>query len=167
MLFASDAISVAELTETIRRVIEMDDVLQDVWVSGEVSNMSRAPSGHWYFTLKDSEAQLRCVMWRSSAERQSITPRNGDAITAHGYISVYPTRGEYQLVTDRVRPAGVGDLYQQFERLKAQLEAEGLFAEERKRSLPDFPHIIGVVTSPEAAAFQDVQNVLRRRFPLA
>ncbi|MBC7811864.1 MAG: exodeoxyribonuclease VII large subunit [Burkholderiales bacterium] len=167
MLFASEAIPVAELTETIRQVIDMDDRLQDVWVSGEVSNMSHAPSGHWYFTLKDSEAQLRCVMWRSSVERQSITPRNGDAITAHGYISVYPSRGEYQLYADRVRPAGVGDLYAQFERLKAQLEAEGLFAEERKRPLPDFPRIIGVVTSAEAAAFQDVQNVLRRRFPLA
>lgn len=162
-----DVYSVTELTAYIRQVFETDSALQDVWVQGEVSNMTRASSGHWYFTVKDGGAQLRCAMWRSSVERQSFVPQNGDEIAAHGRISVYEPRGEYQLYADRVRPVGMGDLYQQFEQLKQKLQAEGLFDEERKRPIPAFPHQIGVVTSPEAAAFQDIQNVLRRRFPLA
>ncbi len=162
-----EAYSVTELTAYIRQVFETDPALQDVWVQGEISNMTRASSGHWYFTIKDGGAQLKCAMWRSSVERQSFVPQNGDEIAAHGRISVYDPRGEYQLYADRVRPVGLGDLYQQFEQLKHKLEAEGLFDQERKRPLPDFPRQIGVVTSPEAAAFQDIQNVLRRRFPLA
>lgn len=159
--------SVAELTIYIRELFDVNEALQDVWVQGEVSNMRRAASGHWYFTLKDSQAQLRCVMWRSSAERQSINPQDGDAILAHGRVSVYDAQGVYQLYADQVRPVGMGDLYAQFERLKARLEAEGLFEAARKRPIPPFPRQIGVVTSAEAAAFQDIQNVLRRRFPLA
>ena len=159
--------TVAELSTYIREMFDQDDHLQDVWVTGEISNMTRASSGHWYFTIKDSKSQLRCAMWRSSAERQSFVPQNGDAVTAHGRVGVYEPRGEYQLYADALRPAGVGDLYAQFEALKARLEAEGLFDYARKRPLPSFPLTIGVVTSPEAAAFQDVQNVLRRRFPLA
>jgi len=159
--------SVAELTSYIRHLIEGDLSLQDVWVSGEVSNMTRARSGHWYFTLKDSDAQLRCVMWRSDAARQTSPIDNGDAIEVHGKIGLYEPRGEYQLYADAIRPVGVGDLYQQFERLKAKLAAEGLFDAERKREYPAFPHQIGVVTSPTAAAFQDILNVLKRRFPLA
>ncbi|HEX2908374.1 MAG TPA: exodeoxyribonuclease VII large subunit, partial [Phototrophicaceae bacterium] len=124
--------SVAEITAYIRQVLEIDEVLQDVWVEGEVSNMTRASSGHWYFTVKDSQAQLKCAMWRSSVERQSFVPQNGDAIAVHGHISVYEPRGEYQLYADRVRPVGLGDLYQQFEQLKRKLEAEGLFDPERK-----------------------------------
>jgi len=160
------ALSVTELTVHIRAVLENDPILWDVSVQGEVSNMTRASSGHWYFTLKDSAAQLKCVMWRSSVERQSYRPQNGDALVAHGRIGVYEASGVYQLYADSVHPAGTGDLYQQFEQLKAQLEAEGLFEAERKRPIPTFPRQIGVVTSPEAAAFQDIQNVLRRRFPL-
>ncbi len=160
------ALSVTELTVHIRAVLENDPILWDISVQGEVSNMTRASSGHWYFTLKDSAAQLKCVMWRSSVERQSYTPQNGDALVAHGRIGVYEASGVYQLYADSVRPAGTGDLYRQFEQLKAQLEAEGLFEPERKRPIPAFPRQIGVVTSPEAAAFQDIQNVLRRRFPL-
>lgn len=162
-----EPLSVSELTAFIRQMFETDSALQDVWVQGEISNMTRASSGHWYFTVKDGGAQLKCAMWRSSVERQSFVPQNGDAIVVHGRVSVYEPRGEYQLYADRVRPVGLGDLYQQFEQLKRKLEAEGLFAEERKRPLPAFPRLIGVVTSPEAAAFQDIQNVLRRRFPLA
>ncbi len=161
-----DQYSVAELTTYIREMFEINDNLQDVWVQGEVSNMTRASSGHWYFTLKDSKSQIKCAMWRSSVEKQSFTPQNGDSISAHGRVSVYEPRGEYQLYADRVRPVGMGDLYAQFERLKAKLEAEGLFDEARKRTIPTYPKQIGVVTSPEAAAFQDIQNVLRRRFPL-
>ncbi len=160
------ALTVSELTLHIRSVIENDPVMWDLSVQGEVSNMSRASSGHWYFTLKDNSAQLKCVMWRSSVEQQSYTPQNGDAIVAHGRIGVYEASGVYQLYADSIRPLGTGDLYQRFEQLKARLEAEGLFDVERKRPIPVFPRQIGVVTSPEAAAFQDIQNVLRRRFPL-
>lgn len=159
--------TVAELSAYIREMFDLDFRLQDVTVTGEVSNMTRASSGHWYFTLKDSQSQLKCVMWRSSAEKQSFVPQSGDAIMAQGRVSVYEPRGEYQLYAESIRPLGVGDLYAEFERLKAKLDAEGLFDAERKRPLPAFPKQIGVVTSPEAAAFQDVQNVLRRRFPLA
>lgn len=159
--------SVSEVTSYINNLFERDPLLNDVWVQGEVSNMTQASSGHWYFTLKDNEAQLRCVMWRSAASRQATVPKNGDALEAHGKISLYSPRGEYQLYADMVRPVGLGDLYQAFERLKAKLYNEGLFEGERKRPIPMFPHKIGVVTSPTAAAFQDIQNVLRRRFPLA
>lgn len=159
--------SVSELTQYIRNLFDGDLLLQDVWVKGEVSNMTQASSGHWYFTLKDSDAQLRCVMWRSATVNQTVIPENGDALEVHGKISVYEPRGEYQLYADHIRPAGVGDLYQRFERLKKKLADEGLFDAERKREFPALPHQIGVVTSPNAAAFQDILNVLRRRFPLA
>ena len=161
-----DTCTVAELTTYIRELFESNEQLQDVWVEGEVSNFSKASSGHLYFTLKDSAAQIKCVMWRSSVERQTTIPQNGDAVLVHGAVSVYEVNGVYQLYADRIRPLGVGNLYQQFEELKARLTDEGLFDEARKRPIPDFPHQIGVVTSPEAAAFQDVQNVLRRRYPL-
>ena len=159
--------TVAELTARIRALLEGDESLQDVAVSGEISNMTRARSGHWYFTLKDANASLRCVMWRSSAGRQRFVPQEGDAVQALGHIGLYEPRGEYQLYATQLRPLGVGELYAQFEQLKRALEAEGLFDEARKRPLPAFPRVIGVVTSPQAAAFQDVCNVLRRRFPLA
>ena len=159
--------TVAELTARIRALLEGDESLQDVAVSGEISNMTRARSGHWYFTLKDANASLRCVMWRSAAGRQRFVPQEGDAVQALGHIGLYEPRGEYQLYAVQLRPLGVGELYAQFEQLKRALEAEGLFDEARKRPLPAFPLIIGVVTSPQAAAFQDVCNVLRRRFPLA
>ena len=159
--------TVAELTARIRALLEGDESLQDVAVSGEISNMTRARSGHWYFTLKDANASLRCVMWRSAAGRQRFVPQEGDAVQALGHIGLYEPRGEYQLYAMQLRPLGVGELYAQFEQLKRALEAEGLFDEARKRPLPAFPRVIGVVTSPQAAAFQDVCNVLRRRFPLA
>jgi exodeoxyribonuclease VII large subunit len=163
---APKAKTVTELTEYMRGLIEGDFVLQGLWVTGEVSNMTLARSGHWYFTLKDQDAQLRCVMWRSAAVRQSVTPRDGDALEIYGRMTLYPQRGEYQLQAERVRPVGMGDLYLRFEELKARLQSEGLFDEERKRPLPAFPVRIGIVTSPDAAAFHDVQNVLRRRFPI-
>jgi len=162
----SDAYSISELTTYIREMFEVNDNLQDVWVQGEVSNMRPASSGHWYFTLKDGGSQLKCVMWRTNAARQSFVPDDGDAIMAHGYVGVYDSQGVYQLYADSVRAVGAGDLYLQFEQLKAKLQAEGLFDSDRKRPIPAFPRQIGIVTSPEAAAFQDMQNVLRRRFPL-
>lgn len=159
--------SVQELNAHIRSLFERDDALQDLWVEGEVSGFKRAqPSGHCYFTLKDGKAQIDCAMWRSFAQQQAVLPKDGNAVLAHGYVNIYEERSKYQFYVDRIRPIGIGDLYYQFEQLKAKLDAEGLFDLERKRPLPPFPRRIGVVTSPSAAAFQDVQNVLSRRFPL-
>jgi exodeoxyribonuclease VII large subunit len=158
--------TVTDLTRYLRDLLEADELLQDVWVSGEVSNFSRPSSGHLYFTIKDSTASLRCVMWRNAALRQKYYPRDGDALEVHGAISIYEAGGQYQLYADVFRPAGEGALYQEFLRLKALLEAEGLFAPERKRPIPPMPKRIGVVTSPTGAALQDILNTLRRRFPL-
>jgi len=157
---------VAELTRYLRDLLEGDDNLQDIWVQGEVSNFSRPSSGHIYFTLKDASASLRCVMWRNAAARLPFLPRDGDAIEAHGSIGVYEAGGQYQLYADLLRPVGEGALYQEFLRLKARLEAEGLFAPERKRPLPRWPKRIGIVTSPTGAALRDMLNTLRRRYPL-
>ena len=159
--------SVLQLTTYIRDLFELDPTLQDVWVEGEVSRLTRAASGHMYFTLKDAKSEIQCVMWRSNAARLRFVPQHGAQVLAHGRVTVYEPRGQYQLVCDTLQAAGAGDLHRQFEQLKARLEAEGLFDAERKRPIPPFPRVIGVVTSPTAAAFQDIQNVLRRRYPLA
>src|SRR5512135_102493 len=153
--------SVSDLTRYLRELLESDELLQDVWVTGEVSNFSRPASGHVYFTLKDSSASLRCVMWRNAVMRQSFTPRDGDAVDVHGSISIYEAGGQYQLYADLFRQAGEGALYAEFLRLKALLEAEGLFAPERKRPIPASPNRIGIVTSPSGAALQDMLNTLR------
>jgi exodeoxyribonuclease VII large subunit len=163
----SEPFTVSQLTGHIHRLMEDDPGLGDVWVEGEVSNFSRASSGHCYFTLKDAGSQVPCVMWRNVADAQDYLPVGGELVLAHGRVSVYEAGGRYQLYVDQLQPAGVGDLYLAFERLKAQLEAEGLFAPERKRPLPPFPRCIGVVTSPTAAALRDILNVLSRRYPLA
>src|SRR4030066_1834717 len=158
--------TVTDLTRYLRELLESDELLQDVWVTGEVSNFSRPASGHLYFTLEDSSASLRCVMWRNAAMRQSFIPRDGDALEAHGAISIYEAGGQYQLYADIFRPAGEGGLYQEFLRLKALLEAEGLFDPERKRPIPYKPARIGIVSSPTGAALQDMLNTLKRRYPL-
>ena len=158
--------TVTDLNRYLRQLLESDEHLQDIWVTGEVSNFSRPASGHIYFTLKDSSASLRCVMWRNTAQRQSFLPRDGEAIDVHGAISVYEAGGQYQLYADVFRQAGEGALYQEFLRLKAMLEAEGLFAPERKRPIPTRPNRIGIVTSATGAALQDMLNTLRRRYPL-
>lgn len=166
-LFEPVVLSVSQLTRHVRELIEQDETLQDVWVQGEVSNLSRPSSGHLYFTLKDSNSALKCVMWRSSVLRQAEIPREGQAVEVHGSISVYETAGTYQLYADLIQPTGLGKLYQEFIRLKNRLEAEGLFAAERKRPIPAWPKIIGVVTSPTGAAVRDILNTIRRRYPLA
>ncbi len=158
--------TVSDLTRYLRELLEADELLQDVWVTGEVSNFSRPASGHLYFTLKDGGAALRCVMWRSTVQRQGFIPRDGEAIDVHGSISIYEAGGQYQLYADLFRQAGEGALYAEFLRLKALLEAEGLFAPERKRAIPARPRRIGIVTSPTGAALQDMLNTLRRRYPL-
>lgn len=161
------SLSVSEITRYLRDLLSSDDLLQDVWVQGEVSNLSRPSSGHLYFTLKDNTASLRCVMWKSTAQRLRFALQNGLAVEAHGAISIYERDGQYQLYADVIRPAGEGALYQEFLRLKDQLESEGLFDLERKREIPSFPKRIGIVTSPTGAALQDMLNTLRVRFPLA
>ncbi len=159
--------TVSEITGRIRALLEQEPLLQDMWIEGEVSNFSRASSGHIYFTLKDAGAQMNAVIWRAQAQSLTYIPRSGDQVVIHGRIGLYEQAGRYQIYVDAIRPAGRGSLHQEFERLKGQLEAEGLFAPERKRPLPAYPQRIGVVTSPTAAAFRDVLNVLTRRYPLA
>jgi exodeoxyribonuclease VII large subunit len=160
--------SVTELTRHLRRILESDDSLQDAWVQGEISNLSRPSSGHIYFTLKDSGAALRCVIWKGDAARlRGIPMQDGLSIEAHGKIGVYEPGGQYQLYVDTLRPAGEGALYAEYLRLKALLEAEGLFAAERKREIPQFPRKIGILTSPTGAALRDMLHTLSRRMPLA
>jgi exodeoxyribonuclease VII large subunit len=158
--------TVSKLTFFIRKLLEENEMLQDVWVQGEISNLSRPASGHVYFTLKDSSAALKCVMWKTSAARLKIGVQDGMEVEVHGKIGVYEVSGQYQLYVDQIRPVGEGALYQEFMRLKAMLEAEGLFAPERKRPIPMFPHKIGIVTSATGAALRDMLNILRRRLPL-
>lgn len=165
-LFASPALTVSQITAYLRQLLESDEILQDVWVTGEVSNLSRPSSGHVYFTLKDTGAALRCVIWRTTAQRLKADFANGSAVEVHGYISLYERDGQYQLYIDALRLAGEGWLYQEFLRLKARLEAEGLFDPARKRPIPSRPRTIGIVTSPTGAALQDMLNTLAGRYPL-
>ncbi len=162
----SVVLTVAEATRYIRHVFESDDLLRDLWIQGEASNSVRSQAGHHYFTLKDESASIRCVLWRSQAELQSTLPEDGQAYLLHGYISVYETRGTYQFYVDFLQPAGVGTLHLRFEQLKEKLASQGLFEEARKRPLPDLPRVLGVVTSPQAAAYQDILRVIGQRYPL-
>ena len=158
--------TVSKLTFLIRRLLEENELLQDLWVQGEISNLSRPASGHVYFTLKDSNAALKCVMWKTSAARLNMSLRDGIEVEVHGRIGVYEVSGQYQLYADQIRPVGEGALFQEFLRLKAMLEAEGLFDPERKRPIPELPRKIGIVTSSTGAALRDMLNTLRRRLPL-
>jgi exodeoxyribonuclease VII large subunit len=158
--------TVSKLTFHLRKLLEEDEVLQDVWVQGEISNLSRPASGHVYFTLKDANASLKCVMWKTSAAKLDLSLRDGMEVEVHGKIGVYEPQGAYQLYADQIRPVGEGALYQEFLRLKSMLEAEGLFNPERKRPIPEFPKRIGIVTSATGAALRDMLNTLRRRLPL-
>ena len=158
--------TVSELTQHIKDTLELDPELADVRLEGEISNFTRAASGHLYFTMKDAGAAISCVMWRSDAGQLDWQPEHGVAALARGRISVYLPRGNYQLIVDELHPAGVGDLHTRFEELRERLRIEGLFEPDRKRPLPDFPRVVGIVTSPQAAALRDVLNVLRRRYPL-
>jgi len=162
-IFAEKTIlTVTRLTALLRGVLE--DNFEQVWVQGEVSNLSMPSSGHIYFTLKDAGAQLRCVMFKGSARNLKFRLDDGIALIVRGRISVYDQRGEYQLICDYLEPAGVGALQLAFMQLKERLAKEGLFGEQHKRPMPMFPQRIGVVTSPTGAAIHDILNVLRRRF---
>lgn len=165
-LFSTQQWTVSKLTFLIRRLLEENETLQDVWVQGEISNLSRPASGHMYFTLKDSNAALKCVMWKTSAARLGMALQDGMEVEVHGRIGVYEVSGQYQLYADQIRPVGEGALYQEFMRLRSMLETEGLFAQERKRPIPLLPKKIGIVTSATGAALRDMLNTLRRRLPI-
>ena len=161
------ALSVTQLNEYLKMVIEGDRVLSNVFVRGEISNFKLYSSGHAYFTLKDDSGQLKSVMFRSYFSRLAFSPEDGMRVIAHGRVSVYETNGQYQLYVDDIQPDGAGSLAMRFEQLKRKLAAEGLFDEARKRPLPPMPKRIGVITSPSGAAVHDIINVLGRRFPMA
>lgn len=156
-----------QVVRYLRELVAHDQALSDLWVGGEVSNLTAASSGHLYFTLKDQGGALRCVFFRSQNVSQRGLVKNGSSLIAHGAVTVYVERGDVQLMVDFVQPAGVGAQQAEFERRKARFEAEGLFEAARKRALPRFPRRIGVVTSARGAALHDIQTVLARRWPLA
>ena len=158
--------SVSELNAHIKRLIEGDPVLDRVYVRGELSNYKTYPSGHHYFTLKDQDGALKCVMFRASASKLRFRPENGMKVIAFGRISVYPRDGAYQLYAGSLTPDGVGDLHVAFEQLKEKLLQEGLFDEDHKKPLPRFPDTVAVVTSSAGAAVRDIIRVLGKRWPL-
>ncbi|HAK90566.1 exodeoxyribonuclease VII large subunit [Massilia timonae] len=160
---APAVLSVTALNQQVARLLERSFPL--VWIGGEISNFTRAASGHWYFTLKDDAAQVRAVMFRSRAQMAGFTPREGDKVEVRALVTLYGARGDYQINVEAIRPAGVGQLYEAFLRLKEKLAAQGLFDADRKRALPLFARSIGIVTSPQAAALRDVLTALRRRAP--
>lgn len=155
--------TVTALNHAVAQLLERN--LPLTWVSGEISNFTRAASGHWYFTLKDSGAQVRAVMFRGRAQYADFQPKEGDKVEVRALVTLYAPRGDYQLSVEAIRRAGIGNLYEAFLRLKTQLAQEGLFDPERKRPLPGFVHSIGIVTSPLAAALRDVLTTLQRRAP--
>jgi exodeoxyribonuclease VII large subunit len=161
-------VGVAELSAYLKTLLEVNDVLQNIWVQGEVSNCKTYASGHCYFTLKEEDTQLNCAFFKNARLRSSAPElRDGMAVAANGRVSYYERDGKLQLYVESVKLFGTGALFQRFERLKARLAAEGLFAEERKRPIPKCPIVIGIVTSPQAAALRDMLRVLRVRYPLA
>ena len=157
---------VSQINEYLRLKFEEDDFLSDVLLRGEISNYKVYPSGHHYFSLKDPGGAIRCVMFRASAGRLRFKPENGMKVIAGGRISVYPRDGVYQLYCTSMTPDGVGDLHVAFEQLKQRLQAEGLFALERKKPLPRYPQTIAIITSSAGAALHDMLRILRKRYPL-
>ena len=160
---ARQVLSVSDLNRYSRELLEA--AFPSVWVEGEISNFSAPSSGHWYFTLKDSDAQVRCAMFRNRNLRARLRPANGDRVLVRGSVSLYTARGEYQLIAEELEAAGAGALQRALALLRQRLAAEGLFAPERKRALPPFPAHLGVITSATGAALHDILTVLRRRYP--
>ena len=157
-------VSVSELNRRVRALLE--NQFEMLWVAGELSNVKLAASGHWYFCLKDPSAQIECAMFRTRAQFLDFRPENGLQVEVRARVTLYEPRGNFQLVVEEIRKAGLGALFEAFEKLKARLQAEGLFEPARKRPLPPFPRAIGIVTSPQAAALRDVLTTLRRRAPM-
>ena len=156
-------LSVSDLNRMAREVLEQSFPL--FWIGGEISNLTRAASGHWYFSLKDNSAQVRCVMFRSRNSYLDWTPKEGDKVEARAVVTLYEARGDFQLTIEFLQRAGLGALFEAFEKLKAKLQAQGLFDPTFKQSLPSYPQQIGIVTSPDAAALHDVLTTLKRRMP--
>jgi len=162
------ALSVSDINRQIKNLLERDPILEDIWVRGEISNLSIPVSGHAYFTLKDAKSSLKCVIWRSNLTAAANSAlKNGNDVEAHGKISVYERDGIYQLYADEIRTAGLGKLFEEFLRLKDKLEKEGLFDAERKIKIPEIPQTIGIVTSLTGAALQDMLNTIQKRWPIA
>ena len=161
---STQILTVSELTKEIRRTLE--DSFQQVSVVGEISNFKSHISGHWYFSLKDSGAVINCIMWKGFNQYVFFTPQDGMKIIVNGKLTVYPPRGSYQLDIRSMKPAGLGELQEAFEKLKKKLEAEGLFDEKFKKPVPVFPSKIGIVTAIDGAAFRDLVSVAKRRYPL-
>ena len=158
-------LTVRELTRYIKMKLESDAVLQGVWVQGEISNFTHHTSGHMYFTLKDKESRIKCVMFASYNQRLPFIPKDGAKVLAFGNVSVYDRDGQYQLYVTEMQPDGIGSLYLAYEELKKKLAQEGLFDSARKRPIPRFPKAVGVITSPTGAAIRDILTTLGRRFP--
>ena len=163
--YRPEAFSVSQLNEYVKMLLEGNPNLCDVWVQGEISGAKLYSSGHLYFSLKDSDSVISAVMFKSSLMRMEFDPENGMKVLAHGRVSAYPPRGQYQFIADRMIPAGAGSLAVAFEQLKAKLGAEGLFDPARKRPLPPHPTRIGVITSPSGAAVHDIIRVAKKRCP--
>jgi len=156
-------LSVTQLNNIAKQLLE--DHLPLMWVEGEISNLARPSSGHWYFTLKDERAQIRCAMFKGRNSQVGFNPKQGDKVLVRGRVSLYEGRGDFQLIAEHMEEAGFGQLQRQFEQLKQKLAEEGLFAPERKQPLPQHPLHIGVITSPSGAAIRDIISVLQRRMP--
>ena len=165
--FGLRILQVSEVTRAVREAVRQDERLREVWVEGEVGRVTVSSAGHAYFTLKDERSQLACVFFRDDRLASPFEPRPGLRVVAQGRVDIFETQGVYQLYVASVQPAGFGDLALRFEALKARLATEGLFEVARKRALPDRPRVVGVATSPSGAVWHDIQNVLRRRWPLA
>ncbi len=163
--FPAKVLSVNDLTKHLKNLIENDRLLSGVWIQGEISNLVKAASGHCYFTLKDDQAVIKAALWAGNRRKIATDFKNGDFVMVYGALSVYPPRGEYQITVQDLRPAGIGALYEAYEKLKKKLQAEGLFEPDRKLALPFLPRGVGIVTSPRGAVVQDIFRVIRRRFP--
>ena len=161
----AETITVTQLNSRVKTVLGNSPAVRDLWVNGEISNLKRYPSGHYYFTLKDSGSDIRAVLFAHSRQRMDFEPKENMKVSAFGSVDIYVQRGAYQFVVENMRPAGLGDLYLAFEALKKKLEAEGLFEESRKRPLPRYPRTIGVVTSEKGAVIHDIITTSESRFP--
>ncbi|MBE3551630.1 MAG: exodeoxyribonuclease VII large subunit [Kyrpidia tusciae] len=161
------ALTVSELTAYVRDLLDRDELLQDVWVMGEISNFTHHSSGHMYFSLKDAGSRIRAVMFASRNRKLIFRPEEGMKVVARGRVAVFDRDGTYQLYVEEMQPEGVGSLYLAFLQTRDRLQKEGLFDRERKRPLPAFPRVVGVITSTEGAAIRDIATTLRRRYPLA
>ncbi|EEC7125317.1 exodeoxyribonuclease VII large subunit [Salmonella enterica] len=159
----SSIFTVSRLNQTVRLLLEQE--MGQVWISGEISNFTQPASGHWYFTLKDDTAQVRCAMFRNSNRRVTFRPQHGQQVLVRANITLYEPRGDYQVIAESMQPAGEGLLQQKYEQLKAKLQAEGLFDQQHKQPLPSPAHCVGVITSKTGAALHDILHVLKRRDP--